>query len=78
MDASGSPESCGAVAWKWIEDRAGEIEEQSPGKGHIEISTSADLTTVIVLYCGTEVTACATMFRDTMNFTTLIRWANNL
>ena len=81
-DQSGDPASAGAVAWKWINARA---EEAALIYGMENISIDAPVrdlardgrtpsSTVFVLYHTTGPIAVATIFRDPMNFSILVRW----
>ena len=76
VDESGSPEAAGTVGWNWIAELATRerarsapvllMTESHPVQGGGRVTT---------LYRGTELLAVATTFRDSMNFTVLVRWA---
>lgn len=78
MDQSGSPETAGAVAWAWTEEVAKKYEAKKGGRADLSItSTSADGNGVIAIYDGSKPVAVATLFRDPMNFTILVRWMDD-
>lgn len=70
MDMGGSPESANNVAWRWIEELAQQLRDAGAGGG-LSFETSPG---TICLYRGTHLLACATVFRDPMNFAVLVRW----
>lgn len=70
-DASGAPDTAGAVGWRWIEERAQEAKAVYSDHAALRIETDSG---TIALYRSTELLAAATIFRDQMNFAVLIRW----
>ena len=74
MDASGGPETATAVGWAWIEAEGLRAQAWFGGAVCIETTSNSEGTTVIALYRATRLIACATIFRDPMNFAVLVRW----
>lgn len=75
MDASGSPETAGAVGLAWIEGLATSLIGDGAGEGlWIDYPSAGGSSRVTCLYRGTHLLACATVFRDQMNFAVLVRW----
>lgn len=73
-DAAGSPEAAEAVGWAWIDEIAANEKGIDPAGLRIESPPLAGDGRVIALYRGTKLLACATIFRDQMNFAVLVRW----
>ncbi|MFC4255422.1 hypothetical protein GRI97_08275 [Altererythrobacter xixiisoli] len=73
-DASGNDAAAGRVAWNWIEDLGKRLHEQGRDAMIETGRASADGFT-IQLWEGTSLLALATVFRDPMNFSVLVRWA---
>ena len=71
MDASGSPDSAGAVGEAWIDEIAA---AESPGRLSIETPPLGRDGGATVLYRDQEPIAAAFIYRDPMNFAVLIRW----
>ena len=76
MDASGAPDTAEAVGWAWIDAVATEeIERQGSHHGFaIDSPPLPGDGRVIVLYHETKPIAVATIFRDPVNFSILVRW----
>lgn len=74
MDAGGNAAAAGRVAWNWIEDLGKRLHEQGRDAMIDTDKLSADGFT-IQLWEGTALVALATVFRDPMNFSVLVRWA---
>ena len=76
MDASGSPDCAENVGWAWIEERASEAKEvYEVDRLFIDSPTLPGDGRVIALYLDRQPIAVATVFRDQMNFSVLVRWA---
>lgn len=75
MDQSGSPQMAGPVGRRWIEDVANEFIAAGTPEGLLmtdeQIGHGGQ---AIVLYRNTQVVAVATIFRDPVNFSILVRW----
>jgi hypothetical protein len=74
MDEAGSPTAAAVVGREWIEAIAFEEAARDPDALHIERPDRGGGASAIALYRGTELLALATIFRDPMNFSVLIRW----
>lgn len=75
LDSAGSSESCGDVAWCWIEAEAQHATEYvHPMRLLIEVNGVSDQSCSIVLYLDRQPYAVATVFRDSLNRSVLIRW----
>jgi hypothetical protein len=77
LDYSGSPESCGAVAEAWIQER---IELAKKDHPLLDLSIGRDNLqgggSVIVLSARSAPLAVATIYRTDLNRSMLIRWAD--
>lgn len=77
VDASGDDHAAEAVGWKWIDELAiAEVEKGEPETLHIESPPLAGDGRAIALYRGTKLLAVATIFRDPMNYSVLVRWVS--
>lgn len=74
QDAAGSPEAAETVGWNWINELADQERLNDPVLLEIQSSPLTGGGRVIALYRSTRLLACATIFRDTMNFAVLVRW----
>ena len=74
MDAHGAPDTAGAVGWEWIQSEGRRLMQCYGSAISVESIGNSDGTSVFALYHGTALKACATIFRDQMNFAVLIRW----
>jgi hypothetical protein len=74
MDASGSPDAAGVVGWNWIGELAVQEREADAVLLEIQGRPVEGGGSVTSLYRGTTLIACATVFRDPMNFAVLVRW----
>ena len=74
MDEAGSPTAAAVVGREWIEAIAIEEAARDPDALHIERPDRSGGASAIALYRGTELLALATIFRDPMNFSVLVRW----
>jgi hypothetical protein len=75
MDAQGGPETAGGRGWDWI--TAVGMRLRSQGRNvSVECGPARDTAGpfTMQLYEGTALIACATVFRDPMNFAVLVRW----
>lgn len=74
IDAAGSPATATAVAWAWIDECADTLGKLL-GVDELLVETSGQGDChVVALYHRTKPVAVATIFRDPMNFTLLVRW----
>lgn len=71
MDESGSPESVGCIAQKWIDERAQEVSRLF-GPERCEITQEP--AKALILSVDRKPWYVATTWRDPMNFAQLVRW----
>lgn len=75
MDAGGAADTAFAVGGAWIDELGLALVAAGAGAGlHIDRHPTTADGGAICLYRGTHLLACATVFRDQMNFSVLIRW----
>jgi hypothetical protein len=77
MDASGAPDTAGDVGWKWINELAVQAQQaagEDGGRIFIECPTLGGDAFAMALYDGQTLIALASVFRDPLNFSVLVRW----